>query len=47
MQDSKILELYNSLSNKNKEHNSLIDLMSETHEQQKEDLASRLSDRHD
>jgi len=34
------------LSNKNDEHNSLIDLMSETHEQQKDDLAERLQDRH-
>jgi hypothetical protein len=41
------LELYNALSGKSEEHNSLVDLMSETHEQQKEDLEYRLKDRHD
>ena len=35
------------MTGKNKEHNTLIDLMSDTHQQQKEELQSRLESRHD
>jgi len=46
-QDAKILKLYNTLQGKTEEHESLVDLMSENHDQEKEELVEKLNERHD
>jgi len=45
--DAKILQLYNAMEAKTADHDSLMALMSETHEQQQENLTSRLEEKHD
>ena len=45
--DAKILGLYNELNTVDEKHNTLVDMMSATNEQQKEDLQNRLTERHD
>jgi len=45
--DAKILSLYNAINSKTEDHDSLMELMSQTHEQEQEDLTERLEEKHD